>query len=89
MAGDKSDVVTGRKLLQEQKSCRSLSISREPAGHQRGSGKVCECGLLNFIENKSDGKEARTLIAKLPGAEDVMQFAGASSGLLAAASWAD
>jgi hypothetical protein len=36
--------------------------------------------LLNLLKNQSGGNEAQTLIAKLPGAEDVMQSAGASTG---------
>jgi hypothetical protein len=35
--------------------------------------------LLNFLKNQGGGNEAQSLIAKLPGAEDVIQSTGSSS----------
>ena len=55
-----------------QSAVSQLGINEDQARSATG-------GLLNFLKNQSGGNEAQTLIAKLPGAEVVMQSAGASS----------
>jgi len=48
-------------------------------GINEDQAKSATGGLLNFLKNQGGGNEAQTLIAKLPGAEDLMQSAGSSS----------
>jgi hypothetical protein len=55
-----------------QSAVSQLGINEEQAKSATG-------GLLNFLKNQGGANEAQTLIAKIPGAEDVMQSAGASS----------
>lgn len=57
-------------------------------GLNEDQAKSATGGLLNLLRNQGGGNEAQTLIAKLPGAEDLMQSAArparAAQGLAAA-----
>lgn len=48
-------------------------------GINEDQAKSATGGLLNFLKNQGGGNEAQSLIAKLPGAEDVIQSTGSSS----------
>jgi hypothetical protein len=42
-------------------------------GINEDQAKSATGGLLNFLKNQGGGNEAQSLIANLPGAEDVIQ----------------
>jgi hypothetical protein len=48
-------------------------------GINEDQAKSATGGLLNFLKNQGGGNEAQSLIANLPGAEDVIQSTGSSS----------
>ena len=48
-------------------------------GINEDQAKSATGGLLNFLRKQGGENEAQTLIAKLPGAEDLMQSAGSTS----------
>jgi hypothetical protein len=48
-------------------------------GINEDQAKSATGGLLNFLKNQGGGNEAQSLIAKLPGAKDVIQSTGSSS----------
>ncbi len=58
-----------------------LKMATAQIGLEPGQAKSATTGLLGFLKKEGDGAELQSLLAKLPGSEDLLTVeAGAASG---------